>query len=45
MLASIFTSLASFGLLASAQLLTDSGKSGADLEVVHLYYDEWPTGE
>ncbi|KAI6874600.1 major royal jelly protein [Hortaea werneckii] len=39
--------LASAGLLASAQqplLVTDPGVYGPPLELVHTYYDEWPTG-
>lgn len=39
------TSLASFGLLASAQqIASDPGVRGPPLEVVHLYYDQFPTG-
>lgn len=34
------------GLLASAQsLVTDPGVFGPALEIAHLYYDQWPTGE
>ncbi|KAI9761535.1 MAG: hypothetical protein M4579_000926 [Chaenotheca gracillima] len=29
---------------ASQQLLTDSGTAGPPLELVHVYYDEFPTG-
>ncbi|TKA30453.1 hypothetical protein B0A50_02680 [Salinomyces thailandicus] len=42
--------LASTGVLASAQLISDSelitdpGVYGPPLELVHLYYDEFPTG-
>lgn len=27
-----------------AQVVTDPGKAGAPIELVHLFYDEWPTG-
>lgn len=33
-----------FPALASAQVITDPGAAGGPLEVVHLYYDQWPTG-
>lgn len=41
--------LASFGLLAHAaldasQLVTDPLTYGPEIELVHLYYDEFPTG-
>lgn len=42
--------LASFALLTTAQvitsdpLITDPGVYGPELELVHLYYDEFPTG-
>lgn len=28
----------------AVQLLSDPGTSGPQVEVVHLYYDLWPTG-
>lgn len=31
-------------LVSSQQLIQDPGRAGPALEVVHLYYDEWPTG-
>jgi len=38
-------SLAGFGLLSFAQnLIRDPSVYGPALEVVHLYYDEFPTG-
>lgn len=38
--------LTSLAFLVSAQqLLSDPGTSGPQVEVVHLYYDEWPTGK
>lgn len=38
--------LASLALLSttSAQVISDPGTYGPALELVHLYYDEWPTG-
>ncbi|KAF2204823.1 major royal jelly protein [Delitschia confertaspora ATCC 74209] len=30
--------------LSSSQVITDPGVSGPPLELIHLYYDEWPTG-
>lgn len=41
---------ASFVAAALAQqqdpgVISDTGKSGAAVEIVHLYYDEWPTGK
>ncbi|KAK4991457.1 hypothetical protein LTR50_001849 [Elasticomyces elasticus] len=43
MLKSIATFMG-FGLLSIAQLLKDPGVAGPPLELVHLYYDEFPTG-
>ncbi|KAF9697111.1 hypothetical protein EKO04_005030 [Ascochyta lentis] len=31
-------------VLSSAQVISDPGAAGGPLEVVHLYYDQWPTG-
>lgn len=31
-------------LSVAQQLLSDPGIGGAPLEIVHLYYDQWPTG-
>jgi sugar lactone lactonase YvrE len=28
----------------SANIISDPGKAGPPVEIVHLYYDEWPTG-
>jgi hypothetical protein len=37
--------IAGLGLLCSAQdLITDPGVYGPALELVHLYYDQFPTG-
>jgi hypothetical protein len=45
MLSTLFAAASLLPLLASSQqLIEDSGKAGPALEVVHLYYDEWPTG-
>lgn len=33
-----------FPLLGFGQLITDPGRAGPPLELVHLYYDQWPTG-
>lgn len=50
MVATSLLLLAGFGLSASAQaisssaLVTDPGVYGPALELVHLYYDEFPTG-
>ncbi|KAL1594163.1 hypothetical protein SLS59_008998 [Nothophoma quercina] len=30
--------------LSGAQVVSDPGAAGGPLEVVHLYYDQWPTG-
>lgn len=44
-MSSVVLSLATLAFLVSAQqLLSDPGTSGPQVEVVHLYYDEWPTG-
>lgn len=43
MFRSTLTALASASLL-SAQLITDPGVYGPEIELVHLYYDEFPTG-
>ena len=33
-------------LLAATQtILSDPGTAGPEVEIVHLYQDEWPTGE
>lgn len=41
--------LASFACLAwlstGQDVATDPGVAGPPLEIVHLYYDQWPTGE
>lgn len=45
--ASFFLAFATTTLVSaqqSVQLLSDPGTSGPQLEIVHLYYDEWPTG-
>lgn len=39
-----FTALAGFHLTRAQDLLSDSGKAGPELELVHLYNDQWPTG-
>jgi len=51
MSASRFLAVTAFGLLCSAQrpfstsqLIRDPGVSGPPLELVHLYYDSFPTG-
>jgi hypothetical protein len=45
MLSTLFAAASLLPLLASSQqLIEDPGKAGPALEVVHLYYDEWPTG-
>lgn len=45
MLTSIsFAFAALFSLSASQDLVTDPGVYGPELEIAHLYYDEWPTG-
>lgn len=31
--------------LGTSQLIQDPGTAGPPLELMHLYYDEWPTGE
>lgn len=45
MLATTLLTVVSFGALNAAQLITDSGVYGPALELVHLYYDEFPTGK
>ena len=32
-------------LLSAQQLRSDPGAAGPPLEIVHLYYDQWPTGK
>lgn len=32
-------------LCATQEIATDPGKSGPPLEIAHLYFDQWPTGE
>ena len=45
MLGSNVVALAGFGLLSTAQqLVSDPGVYGPPIELVHLYYDEFPTG-
>ncbi|KAF2083245.1 hypothetical protein K490DRAFT_70000 [Saccharata proteae CBS 121410] len=45
MLSRLLSVLASGSLLCAAQnLVTDPGVAGPPLELVHVYYDEWPTG-
>lgn len=39
-----FTALAGLQLTRAQDLVSDSGRSGPELEVVHLYNDQWPTG-
>jgi sugar lactone lactonase YvrE len=41
----LLSAISSVFLLTSAQnIIADPGKAGPDVEIVHLYYDEWPTG-
>ncbi|THX96608.1 major royal jelly protein [Aureobasidium pullulans] len=45
MLSTLFAAAGLLPLLASSQqLIQDPGKAGPELELVHLYYDQWPTG-
>lgn len=45
MLSTLFAAASLLPLLASSQqLIEDPGKAGPALELVHLYYDQWPTG-
>ncbi|CAD0083128.1 unnamed protein product [Aureobasidium vineae] len=45
MLSTIFAAASLLPLLVSSQqLIQDPGKAGPELELMHLYYDEWPTG-
>jgi hypothetical protein len=45
MLVTTLLALASASILSNAQeLIRDPGVYGPALEVVHLYYDEFPTG-
>ena len=44
MLSTSLLSGALLPLLGAAQLITDPGTYGPALELVHLYYDQWPTG-
>lgn len=45
MLSTLLAAASLLPLLGSAQqLIQDSGKAGPPIELVHLYYDEWPTG-
>ena len=39
-----FTALAGLQLTGAQDLLSDPGRSGPELELVHLYNDQWPTG-
>lgn len=32
------------GFCQNITFLADSGKAGPELEVVHAYYGQWPTG-
>lgn len=45
MLTSFTLSLLAFAVGGAQQVAQDPGSSGPDPELVHLYYDEWPTGE
>ncbi|TEA14123.1 Fumarylacetoacetase [Colletotrichum sidae] len=40
----VYTALAGIELACSQELISDSGRSGPPLELVHLYDDQWPTG-
>ncbi|TDZ18077.1 hypothetical protein Cob_v009082 [Colletotrichum orbiculare MAFF 240422] len=40
----VYTALAGIELACSQDLISDSGRSGPPLELVHLYNDQWPTG-
>jgi sugar lactone lactonase YvrE len=41
----LLSAVSSALLLVSAQnIISDPGKAGPDVEIAHLYYDEWPTG-
>jgi hypothetical protein len=40
----LFAASALLPALTSAQVISDPGALGGPLEVVHLYYDQWPTG-
>ncbi|KAJ4382207.1 hypothetical protein N0V86_002539 [Didymella sp. IMI 355093] len=40
----LFAAGALLPALTSAQVISDPGALGGPLEVVHLYYDQWPTG-
>ena len=31
--------------VATQTILSDPGTAGPEVEIVHLYQDEWPTGE
>lgn len=39
-----FTALVGLQLTRAQDLISDSGRSGPELELVHLYNDQWPTG-
>ncbi|UPX14159.1 uncharacterized protein EKO05_0004649 [Ascochyta rabiei] len=40
----LLTASALLPALLSAQVISDPGAAGGPLEIVHLYYDQWPTG-
>lgn len=40
----LFVASALLPAIVSAQVVSDPGTLGGPLEVVHLYYDQWPTG-